>query len=180
MKQFILELNKDYQRPIVQLETRYGIEVLLDTGAYFPVWTASEELLVAIGSELVTKGITFGGFGGTTVGNLYKLKVFEFGDLVFPDMPIIACSDMGSVPFYMILSATMFSDLIYEIDDKNHKLSITVPNDESIVRNLVIKDSKGGLHVCCTSGNLVESETTDRAVSGNSIYDGGISCLKSF
>jgi len=34
----------------------------------------------------------------------------------------------------------MFSGLIYEMDDKNHKLNVTIPDDESMVRNLVVRD----------------------------------------
>lgn len=43
----------------------------------------------------------------------------------------------------------MFHNLIYEIDSKNHKLNVTIPNNESTIRNLVIKDSDGRLHVLC-------------------------------
>lgn len=52
----------------------------------------------------------------------------------------------------MILSATMFRNLMYEIDDKNHKLNVTIPDGESEIRNLIIRDSNGKLHV------LVQSE----------------------
>lgn len=61
----------------------------------------------------------------------------------------IACKDLKDVPFQLILSATMFSGLIYEIDDKNHKLNVTIPDDASMVRNLTIKDSEGKLHIMC-------------------------------
>ena len=40
-------------------------------------------------------------------------------------------NDDLEVPFNMILSATMFQNLIYEIDDKNHKLNVTIPDEES-------------------------------------------------
>lgn len=45
----------------------------------------------------------------------------------------------------------MFHGLIYEIDDRNHKLNITIPDDENTVRNLKIEDANGRLHVLCTS-----------------------------
>ncbi len=69
------------------------------------------------------------------------------GSLVFPKTHIIACKDLQNVPFQLILSATMFSGLIYEIDDKNHKLNVTIPDGESIVRNLTIRDSEGKQHI---------------------------------
>jgi len=52
----------------------------------------------------------------------------------------------------MILSATMFSGLIYEIDDCHHKLNVSVPDKESHVRKLKIEDSNGKLHIFCASG----------------------------
>ncbi len=51
----------------------------------------------------------------------------------------------------MILSASMFSGLRYEIDDENHKLNVVVPDSQSYVRNLRIWDESGHLQVLCTS-----------------------------
>ena len=93
--------------------------------------------------------VVFGGFGGETRGNLYELKSMLIGGLIFPRIHMIACKDLKDVPFQLILSATMFSGLIYEIDDKNHKLNVTIPDDESMVRNLTIEDSEGKLHIMC-------------------------------
>ena len=147
MKQFTLDLAKDSLRPIVMLNNWNNFNALLDTGAYLPVWVADESVLQALGGECIRKGVNFGGFGGDTVGNLYKLPQLLVGDLIFPNMHIIACKDLGSIPFQLILSATMFNGLIYEIDTFNHKLNITVPANESAVRNLKIEDSSGKLHV---------------------------------
>ena len=59
----------------------------------------------------------------------------------------------------MLLSATMFSHLRYEVDDENHRLNVTVPDSQSCVRNLTIKDENGHLQVLCTSGdeNLIDT-----------------------
>ena len=149
MKQFILNINSRYQRPIIQLDSWYNFEALLDTGAFFPVWTADEGILNALGGKCVKDNVVFGGFGGETRGNLYELKSMLIGGLIFPRIHMIACKDLKDVPFQLILSATMFSGLIYEIDDKNHKLNVTIPDDESMVRNLTIKDSEGKLHIMC-------------------------------
>ena len=123
MRRFMLNLNSRYQRPVIQLSSWHNFEALLDTGAFFPVWTANERILNVLGGKCVKN------------------------NLVFPSIHIIACKDLEDVPFQLILSATMFSGLIYEIDDKKHKLNVTIPNDESMVRNLAIKDSKGKLHI---------------------------------
>lgn len=104
-----------------------GLKALLDTGAYIPVWVGGEQIL--------TEGI---------------------GELLYPHMHIVANSDLD-VPFHMILSATMFSHLIYEIDDLNHKMNISIPDNESFVRNLRVVDQSGRLYVLCNSNenNLV-------------------------
>lgn len=53
----------------------------------------------------------------------------------------------------MLFSATMFSHLVYEIDDQNHQLNITVPDKESVIRNLIIRDIDGNLQVFCSGGD---------------------------
>ena len=149
MKQFTLKLDKNYQRPVIELKDWHNFEALLDTGAFFPIWTASEIILKKAGGELKQEGVRFKGFGGETTGNLYALNMFVVGELIFPNMSIIACQDLEEVPFQLILSATMFDNLLYEIDNKHHRLNITVLDDEPLVRNLRIRDSCGRLHVLC-------------------------------
>ena len=51
----------------------------------------------------------------------------------------------------MILSATMFSGLIYEVDTVNNVLNINVPDSESFIRNLTFDNGKGGRIVLCTT-----------------------------
>mgnify|MGYP002510937677 CR=1 FL=1 len=148
MRQMTLDLDKSQQRPVVMLGN--GLKALLDTGAYIPVWVGGEETLIGgLGAELVKKNISFTGFGGTAYGNLYKVTI-QVGDLYYPNMHIIASNEFD-VPFHIILSATMFSHLIYEIDDHNHKFNITVPDQKSVVRNLNIVDRNGRPYVLCNS-----------------------------
>ena len=148
MKQMTLTLDSQQQRPVIRLEN--GLRALLDTGAYIPVWTDDESILVEkLGAEMVAEGVSFTGFGGKATGNLYKVTL-QLGDLIYPNMIIISNDDF-EVPFNMILSATMFQNLIYEIDDRNHRLNITIPDEESKVRNLRIVNSDGMIHVLCSS-----------------------------
>lgn len=148
MKQMTLDLDKSLQRPVVMLSN--GLKALLDTGAYIPVWVGGEQILSReLGAELVKEDISFTGFGGAAYGNLYKVTL-QIGELLYPHMHIIANSDLD-VPFHMVLSATMFSHLIYEIDDYNHKLNVSIPDSESFVRNLRIVDRNGKLYVLCSS-----------------------------
>lgn len=149
MKQFTLSLKKNTQRPVVILEDFYDLEVMLDTGALFPVWVEDETVLEELGGEVVLDRVEFGGFGGKAIGKLYKLPVMQIGSLIFPEFHIIACK--MNLPCYMIISATMFRHLIYEIDDFNYKFNVTIPDTESEIRNLRIWDSDGKLHVACSS-----------------------------
>ena len=124
---------------------------MIDTGALFPVWVDEEKALVKLGAECIKKDVTFGGFGGKAIGNLYRLPVFQIGDLVYPGLPVISCQ--VEAPCHMILSSSMFSHLIYEIDDDNHKLNVTIPDSQSCVRNITIWDEDGHLQVLSTSGD---------------------------
>lgn len=123
----------------------------MDTGAFFPIWTAEEGMLHDLGGKIVKQDVSFSGFGGTTKGNLYELQKLIIGDLIFPNTHIVACKDLKDVPFQLILSATMFYGLIYEIDTRHYKFNITIPEHESNVRNPRIEDSNGKLHILCHS-----------------------------
>ena len=108
-----------------------------------------EERLRRLGAVKKKDSVPFGGLGGMTRGALYEIPVFQLGDLIYPRMSIIAHRSNFPVP--LLLPATMFNNLIYEINNKTHRLNITVPDDESISRNLTIKDEGGHLRVFCTS-----------------------------
>lgn len=69
-------------------------------------------------------------------------------DLIFPNMHIVANSELNT-SYNLILSATMFEGLSYEIDTKMHRLNVSVPDEEALVRNLRIDDSNGSLHILC-------------------------------
>jgi len=121
------------------------------TGSLFTVWTADEKILNALGGKCVKYNVHFSGFGGETSGNLCEIKHILAGSFVFPGIHIMACKDLQDVPFQLIPSAAMLSGLICEIDDKNHKLNVTIPDNESMVRNLTVRDSDGKQHIMCES-----------------------------
>lgn len=148
MKQFSLNLLENFNKPFVYLENFFKIRALLDTGADFPVWTVDETFLEKISGIKINSNVSFGGFGGQTTGNLYQMKYFQLGDLIFPEMHIV--TKKLNLPCQMILSAPMFHDLIYEIDNLNHKLNITILEGKSNVKNLVIYDKAGKMYIACT------------------------------
>ena len=152
MKQFTISLYSDLQRPVMPLTSWHNFNAMLDTGAIFPVWVDNESLLKKAGAILSKKNVPISGIGGRTTGNLYRIPFFKIGELIFPDMSIVASP--LKMPCHLLLSATMFTGLRYEIDNENHKLNVEIPDTESSVRNLVIKDENGRLHVLCQSGRL--------------------------
>lgn len=151
MKQFTMELYENIQRPVVYLSDWHNLDAMLDTGALFPVWVDEEDALMDLGAKCVDESVEFGGFGGAAYGKLYKLPYFKMRELVYPGLPII--SYQINLPCQMLLSASMFSHLRYEIDDENHVLNITVPDKQSCVRNLTIWKENGHLQVLCASGD---------------------------
>lgn len=60
MKQFSLSLDIAQQRSVVALK---NLTALLDTGAYIPVWTDDEDILLSgLGAKKVGKNIPITGF----------------------------------------------------------------------------------------------------------------------
>lgn len=148
MKQYTMKLDNTRQRPVVILNN--GLTALLDTGAYIPVWTDDEDILISeMGAELVRKDVPLSGFGGCTHGNLYQVSI-DIGGILYPNMHVIANNDINAT-FNLILSATMFEGLIYQIDTVNHVLNVEIPDGESNVRNLRVVNEEGRLFVLCSA-----------------------------
>ena len=147
--ELILSLAEETDRPITRLLNHYKIAALLDTGARFPVWTGDVKELEMLGAEPIKRRIEYSGFGGATTGDVYRIPVLTLTDGVnainFPQLPIVTNEKLSGdeIPFQMILSATMFKNLIYTIDDKHHRLIIQVPDDESCVRNAAVNTENG-------------------------------------
>ena len=157
-KELLYNLDKYADRPIVNLQDYFGINVLIDSGARFPVWTADEDSLKALGGIVYRQDIEYSGIGGKTKGNIYKIPNFIFGNkgscLLYPQLPVVTNKDFSDAPFQMILSSTMFHNLEYTINDKSHTLTIRVPDDESDVRNAVIKLPDKGFQVLFVSDRV--------------------------
>ncbi len=65
MKQYTMRLDLNHQRPVVMLKN--GLTALLDTGAYIPIWTDDEKILVSrLGAKLIQRDVPISGFGGST------------------------------------------------------------------------------------------------------------------
>ena len=150
MTKFSLMLSEDSDRPIVALQN-LGISALLDTGARLPVWVGSINLLrVLLQARLFKSAVQFEGFGGSCFGDLYIIPELTIGSLHYTQLPVVACDLPGNPKFRLILSSTMFSGLIYEIDEVNHKLNVTIPSNTSDVRKLTVSENGNRLAVACT------------------------------
>lgn len=143
--QMTIQLDEEARRPIAQIDWFEGCRALIDTGALFPVWNKSEDTLVKkLGAELIRRNVTFKGFGGETQGNLYRVN-FMLNNLHYINMPIIANRIQGA-NWSMLLSATMFDGMSYEIDTINKKLNIDV-KDNQPVRILRLSDDDNSISV---------------------------------
>ena len=146
-QRFDLEVSAD--RPILRLDYIFpGCTALIDTGALFPVWTKSRELLEALGAKVCKRNVLFSGFGGNVYGDIYTLTL-QLGSLTYPEMHIMSCEN-NDIPGYFIFSATMFKNTVYTINDIEKKF-IIVTQDHQICRNIIINGEDGIVHVLCES-----------------------------
>lgn len=129
--QITIQLDNEARRPIAKINWFNGCRALIDTGALFPIWNKSEDILVKkLGAVLIKKDIAFGGFGGKARGNLYRVN-FELNSIYYIDMPIIA-SELKGINWHIIISATMFDGMIYEIDTVNKRINIDTKDNQPI------------------------------------------------
>lgn len=156
MRQITLDLNAESSRPILSL---YVFQALLDSGADIPVCCLPLNILKKqFHANLVIKDCVFYSFGHEVHGDVYCLEMLWLGDLLYQNIHVFVVPESvfihngkQSPLFYFILSSSMFTGLIYEIDDQNHKLNITIPDNQSLVRNLVIRREGAHLAVLCGS-----------------------------
>ena len=141
-KDVVLTLDKYADRPVFKLSEHDGLVALLDTGARFPVWTASTALLEAHGGKLFKKNVTYSGIGGETVGDIYKIPTLILGtgtnSIIFPEIPVATNTDFADAAFELILSSTMFHDIDYTVSNKRHSLIIHLEDKDTDVRNAVV------------------------------------------
>lgn len=148
------------------------LECLLDTGADIPVWVGSlSELKRLYNARLVKKDTCFSGFGGSNKCDLYYID-FYFSSvtesLIFPEMPIAVLKEFDEYPFNMILSASMFYGLIYEIDTVQSKLKITIKDGCERIRKLNIRfEGKNTFSIYLASTYKTLDEYKDREDTRN-------------
>lgn len=160
MKTITLNLLEDEHNnvpllPIKIKNVNITIVALIDTGASMPVWVGPKEILLRLGAKYVNRHVPISGFGGGgTEGDLYEIPIFTVGELTFTWMSIVYIKDFFSrtdekgnkiitdATYHIVLSATMFRNTIYEINDIDKLFKITVPNN-ALVRNVKIYSNDG-------------------------------------
>lgn len=143
-EEFIIELDTNYQRPVVKIN---GFNALVDTGAKIPVVSLPEKVLeIVYHAECVIDNAQIKGFGGSCFGKVYKLQSLKIGKLIYPNLHVFV-PDEPMDEFEIIISATMLNGLIYEINTRSGNMLIQVPDEEQCIRNLVLYDKNGQLHI---------------------------------
>lgn len=126
-----LTCDASFSRPVVNLDNVFpGCKALVDTGALFPVWTALEDGLIALGARPDPK-LPVGevsGFGGIAKGNLYRFTV-ELNGIYYIELPILA-SRLPTSRFHMVLPSTMFSEMELIVDYRNHSLDLDTRSNQ--------------------------------------------------
>ena len=163
MKQITMNLDENHLRPITELSAFYEISALIDTGADFPVWIGDKEVLEAMNAVPLNKTVYFTGFGGSVQGELYRLDLI-FGSslnnsIIYNKMPIIACDQLNSTNYQIILPATIFENMVYQIDNINHKLNIDIP-DGQVSRNLGFSEEGKGIVIYSIQDNSIPQNET--------------------
>ena len=136
MNQFTLKLRAGYANPVIVLSDFHNLLALIDTGAGIPVITLPEDKVLSMGGKLKQKDINVRGLShSSNKGSLYQFKNFKLGDVMYVELDVAVVPDDKS-PYNMLLSSTMFRDMIYEIDDLNHRFNVSV-RDSDCIRKLV-------------------------------------------
>lgn len=143
--QITVQLDDRSRRPIANINWFNGCRALIDTGALFPIWNGDGKSLEdGFDAKLQKRNVMFGGFGGKAKGDLYRVN-FELNDIYYVDMPIIT-SELEGTNWNLIISATMFDGMSYEIDTVNIKLNIDT-KDNQPVRILKLSDDNNSISV---------------------------------
>ncbi|MBD5445461.1 MAG: hypothetical protein HDR29_07925 [Lachnospiraceae bacterium] len=151
----LYNLDKKENSPVIVLPWFNNCRVLIDTGSTMPMWLKSIVPLKIKGAVKQDRQIELNGIGGKTSGDLYKVN-FDFGNIHFKDLPIIH-KEIKVADAYMILPATLFTGMIYEINNIEHTFKVQVDN-KGYYRQFKIKDNNGIPYVYLANTYETEEE----------------------
>lgn len=155
MLRISFSLSKRITRPAIKLG---NVLALIDTGAEIPVWTSDFTNFKLCFPDAVLKieSAPLRGFGEIVYCPVYTCTL-KVGDLIYYDMPVMLYR-MKNVAYQLILSASMFYELSYTIDNINKQLIIEVPAGQSLLRRLHIKDRQSNMHVLANEHIITPEE----------------------
>lgn len=136
----VYSLDTRENSPVIVLPWFNNCRVLIDTGATLPMWLKSVIPLKIKGAIKENHMVNLNGVGGNSTGDLYRIN-FDFGNIHFKNLPIVH-KEISVADAYMILPATLFEGMVYEIDNINHTFKVKVDNKE-YYRDFKIKDKRG-------------------------------------
>lgn len=136
----IYSLDTKENSPVIVLPWFNNCRVLIDTGATLPMWLKSVIPLKIKGAIKENYTVDLNGVGGSSTGDLYRVN-FDFGNIHFKNLPIVH-KEISVADAYMILPATLFEGMTYEVDNINHTFKVRVDNKE-YYRDFKIKDKTG-------------------------------------
>lgn len=140
------DCDDSFIRPVISIDKVFdGCKAMIDTGALFPVWTASEESLKAVGAKPDSNlpSHTISGIGGNAKGNIYKLSL-DLNGIHYIDLPIIAIK-LNMCRFHMLLPSTMFKGMDVNIDYGNSTIEIDTRSNQVAYNLHYGKDSNDNL-----------------------------------
>lgn len=152
-EQFTIKLNPNLRRPATYID---GMAALIDTGAEIPVLSVDEDyILQGLNGKCVLEEAVITGFGGECKGKIYEIEKLELGKLIFPNIKMFVPNDKID-GFDLIISATMLYGLDYNINTKTHLMTVTIPQDEQLIRNVSIESKEGKL-IVLLNGNYIDN-----------------------
>lgn len=136
-------LDSKYNNPIITLDWFIGCRALIDTGASLPIWLQEKDTVLKIkgGRRINNETVKLNGINGGIQVPLYRVN-FDMGSLHFQDMPI-AVRKIDVDNAHIILPATLFEGMVYEIDNINHVFTVKTNSTKEFYRKLKIKDKNG-------------------------------------
>ncbi|MCI8975354.1 MAG: hypothetical protein HFH79_17540 [Lachnospiraceae bacterium] len=136
----VYSLDLKENSPVFVIPWFNNCRVLVDTGATLPIWLKSVIPLKIKGAVKMDENVNLNGVGGKVTADLYRVN-FDLGNIHFKNLPVVH-KELKVADAYMILPATLFDGMMYEVDNING--TFTIKFDKSgYYRYFKIKDTDG-------------------------------------
>ena len=120
MEKITIDLQKDRIRPVVEF---MGLNALIDSGADISVCNLTANVFELIFEYESKTRSHITGFGGKCEGYGYLVKKINVGTETFYDVPFFV-PDVVTSEENFVISGSVFQNYAYEIDMKNHVMTL--------------------------------------------------------